>query len=88
MGTIWFRPSQTIFFDKYRRDQFEDDENVGESSLDSNEDATIEKPPPRGVPRLQDVYVVDENINSYATRTATQPVDDEPDIMHSSNLFI
>jgi hypothetical protein len=96
MGSIWFRPSQTIFFDKYRRGHFEDDENAGESSFSSsNEDVIIGEQRQSSIPRLdslplrvEDVYVVDENSN-YTKRTATQSTtdDSEPNIIHSSRFI-
>jgi hypothetical protein len=63
MGSYWFQPSKTIFFDKYRR-QFDDD-NIGESSLSSNEDVVIEEMPRlENLPlRVNDIYVVDQNGN-------------------------
>lgn len=94
MGTIWFRPSQTIFFDKYKR-EFEEDDNIGESSLSSNEDAVMEDRS-SSIPRLdhlplrvEDVYVVDENSN-YTKRTATQSTDDVEDVDNAirSSRFI
>jgi hypothetical protein len=96
MGSIWFRPSQTIFFDKYKHDHFEDDENAGESSFSSTDDVMIggeqrhsSIPRLENLPlRVEDVYVVDDNSN-YTKRTATQSTtdDNEPNIIHSSRFI-
>lgn len=94
MGTYWFRPSQTIFFDKYKHDHFEDDEN-GESSFSSTNEDVIDGERHLSIPRIdslplrtEDVYVVDENSN-YTKRTATQSTTDEsePNIIHSSRFI-
>lgn len=92
-GTVWFRPSQTIFFDKYVR-QFDDD-NIGESSLSSNEDEIVGENERSSIPRIDnlplrvnDVYVLDANSN-YTKRTKTQSTDEnaEDDMIRSSRFM-